>query len=201
MAIDPSFSAVISRLRAGDEEAAAEIFRRYVDRLIALASRQLDTRFRAKADPEDVVQSVYNSFFRRERDNRSPYDLSDWEGLWSLLATITIHKCFNRKEFWRAARRDVGREAVPGPDPDSGPCWDAIDRGPTPLQATVLSDTLEELIRRLAPSQRVMAELSFQGYTAPEVAHRCGCSERTVARVLRRIRDLLGELEAVEPGA
>ena len=196
MAIDPSFEVVISRLRAGDEEAAAEIFRRYVHRLIALASRQFETRFRAKADPEDVVQSVYKSFFRR--DDRSPFDLSDWDGLWSLLATITVRKCIDRRQFWRAARRDVGRETALGPDPTDEACWDAVDRGPTPLQATVLTDTLEELIRRLAPHQRALAELSLQGYTAPEVAGRCGCSERTVARVLKRIKDLLGEMEAAE---
>ncbi len=89
------------------------IFHRFVHRLTALASRQFDARFQAKADPEDVVQSVYRSFFLR--DERSPFDLSDWDSLWSLLATITIHKCFDKRSYWLAARRDVGRELRSGP--------------------------------------------------------------------------------------
>ena len=196
MATDSSFSLVMSKLRAGDDDAAALIFRRYVTRLIALASRQFEARFRAKADPEDVVQSVYESFFQRNKC--TPFELSDWDGLWSLLATITVRKCIDRRAFWHAARRDVAREAAGGADPADDAWWEAVDRGPTPLQASVLADTLEHLIRRLTPPARTIAELSLQGYTAVEIAARCECSERTVGRVLLRIRDSVHEVEAAE---
>ncbi len=199
MAMDHSFAIVMSKLNAGDQQAATEIFRRFVHRLIALASRQFEDRFRAKADPEDVVQSVYKSFFRR--NDRSPFELSDWDSLWALLATITVRKCCNRHEFWRAAKRDVRRETQPDPDPTAETLWEAIDRGPTPLQATVLADTLEQIIRQLEPHQRTVAELTLQGYTAVEIAGRCDCSERTVARVIHRIRQRMLEMETAESGS
>jgi RNA polymerase sigma-70 factor, ECF subfamily len=194
---DPTFFLVMSRLRAGDQEAAAEVFRRFVTRLIALASHQFEARLRGKDDPEDVVQSVYKSFFRR--DDRSPYELSDWESLWALLATITVRKCRDRREFWRAARRDPGREAASSHDPSAEAWLEAIERGPTPLQATILAETLEQLISPLNPRDRAIAEMSFQGYTAAEIAQHCECSERTVGRVLARIRTRLEEIEAAEP--
>jgi RNA polymerase sigma-70 factor (ECF subfamily) len=194
---DPSFFQVMSRLRAGDKEAAAEVFRRFVTRLIALASHQFEARLRGKADPEDVVQSVYKSFFRR--DDRLPYKLSDWEALWALLAAITVRKCRDRREFWRAARRDPNREAASGHDPEAEAWWEAVEKGPTPLQATILADTLEQLLRPLDPRDRVIAEMSFQGYTADEIADRCDCSERTVRRVMTRIRTRIREIEAADP--
>jgi RNA polymerase sigma-70 factor, ECF subfamily len=191
---EAQFDLVISRLRSGDEDAANEVFRRYVDRLIALASRQFDSRFRSKEDPEDVVLSVYRSFFRR--DVRAPYDLEGWDGLWALLATITIRKCIERRHFWKAARRDVARESSPPPGPSEEEWREAIDRGPTPEQALILNETLEFLVGRFEPSHRELAALYFNGYSAAEIAELCPCSERTVRRVVARFREGLREIEA-----
>ena len=194
MANDPAFAQVISKYRSGDEVAAREVFGRFVHRLVALASKQFDQRVRSKEDPEDVVNSAYKSFFRR--DVRAPFDLSDWDGLWALLATITVRKCIDRREFWRAECRDVGREDGAGFEPTAQSWEEAVDREPTPDQALALAETLERLFVRLGPDRREVAELSLQGYTAPEIVDRCGCSERTVGRVLARVRVILEEMEA-----
>ena len=196
MVQDTSLELVMSRLRSGDQDAARLIFQRFVHRLTALASHQLDARLRAKAEPEDVVQSVYKSFFAR--NDRTPYDLSDWDSLWSLLATITVRKCSDRRTFWLAARRSVGREGRPADGPDDA-LWSALDRGPTPLQATSLAEILEALLADLSPAHRAVAERSLQGDSAPEVARRCGCSERTVARVVAGLKKRLREIDSDGP--
>ena len=46
---------LLARWRAGDADAAAEIFRRYADRLIALARGRLSAKLARRIDPEDVV--------------------------------------------------------------------------------------------------------------------------------------------------
>ena len=191
---DASLESVMSRLRQGDQDAATLIFHRFVNRLTALASRQFDARFRAKTDAEDVVQSVYKSFFLR--DGRSPFDLSDWDSLWSLLATITIRKCHDKRSFWLAARRSVGREFDPKPTESRPSGWESLDRSPTPLEATVLAEILETILGELTPQHRSIAELSFQGFTALEAAAQCQCSERTVGRVIARIKDRLKEIDS-----
>jgi RNA polymerase sigma-70 factor, ECF subfamily len=53
----------MARLRSGDQDAAREVFQRFVGQLIRLARRQFDVVLRRKVDPEDVVQSAYKSFF------------------------------------------------------------------------------------------------------------------------------------------
>src|SRR3954464_3897514 len=64
------FEALVDRLRAGDAEAAAEVFHRYVGQLVGLASGRLAGLLRAQADPEDVVQSVFRSFFTRQQQGQ-----------------------------------------------------------------------------------------------------------------------------------
>src|SRR5262245_57321577 len=105
MGASDSFNDLMARLTAGDDEAAAAVFQRYAQRLIALAHSRLDEAARHKEDPEDVVQSVLRSFFTRHRGGQ--FHLADWDGLWSMLALITVRKCVNRIEYLRAECRDV----------------------------------------------------------------------------------------------
>src|SRR4051794_1410098 len=81
-----SFNDFMDRLRAKDEAAAAELFNHFVSRLIGLARLRLDEKLRRVADSEDIVQSVFKSFFVRLADGK--LDLEDWDSLWSILAVI-----------------------------------------------------------------------------------------------------------------
>src|SRR3954469_3145914 len=95
----PSFAGLLAQLRAGDEQAAREIHRRYTPRLVALAQRQFTPALLRRVDPESVVQSVYKSFFRR--GGAGEFDFGDWDDLWGLLACITLRKCSNQTRFHR----------------------------------------------------------------------------------------------------
>jgi RNA polymerase sigma-70 factor, ECF subfamily len=174
MSVSSEFEDVITRFRAGDEGAAGEIFRRFVVRLTALAATQFDAGRRFRADPEGVVQSVYRSFFTR--DLKKPFQLDGWEGLWSLLALITVRKC---------ARK---RRLHPGPIAVDQDCLEAVDRQPTPDEALALNDLIVRVFDAVDPDDRGRAELILQGYTAVEIADRCNCSERTVRRLREFIR-------------
>ena len=61
---------LLERIREGDEQAATELFDRYVDRLIELARSRLSPKLARRLDPEDVVQSACRSFFRLARADR-----------------------------------------------------------------------------------------------------------------------------------
>src|SRR5262245_50545219 len=60
-----SFPGFLARLQARDGDAAREVFQRFARQLISLAHRQFGARLRHKVDPEDIVQSAYQSFFLR----------------------------------------------------------------------------------------------------------------------------------------
>jgi RNA polymerase sigma-70 factor (ECF subfamily) len=184
MGATEDFQAVMAKLRRGDPDAATEIFRRYVRRLTALASRQFDTRLRVRADPEGVVQSVYRSFFAR--DTRAPFELDGWERLWALLAIITIRKCARKRERWRDP---------PTTDAD----WAAaVDRQPTPREAVELTELVARIFREIDRDDREATEMILQGYTAVEIAEKVGCSERTVRRLRDRIRAIVERIEGDE---
>jgi RNA polymerase sigma-70 factor (ECF subfamily) len=182
------------RLRSGDEDAAAEVFHRFSQRLIGLARARLDHLVRQKMDPEEVVQSVYKSFFVRFADGQ--YDLKTWDGLWALLTLITVRKCGHRIEYFRAACRDVRHEAAPPPSEDSTSSWEAIARDPTPAEAAMLADTVAQLMRVLDGRDRDIVSLTLQGLAAPAISAHVGCSERTVRRVLDQVKKWLQHPEA-----
>ena len=108
---ETTFDDLMARLNDGDDEAAAEIFNRFVRRLIFLARSRLNAQVRQKEDPEDVVQSVFRSFFTRQVEGQ--FEIGNWESLWAMLAVITLRKCGNRIEYFQAAKRNVQRN-VPG---------------------------------------------------------------------------------------
>jgi RNA polymerase sigma-70 factor, ECF subfamily len=193
MASESSFADLMARLRAGDEGAAAEVFARYAHRLIALARGRLDSRLRQKVDPEDVVQSVWRSFFTRYADGQ--FDLATEGNLWGMLAVITARKCGRKVAQFHGPHRDVRKEVPPplvSEGADAG--WAAYARDPTPHEAAVLADTLEHFMRELSEQERRTLELHLQGYTAAEIGADLGRSEYTVRWALKRIRKRLRHL-------
>jgi len=66
--------------------------------------------------------------------------------------------------------------------------WTVLAREPTPLEAMIFSETVEELLRPLNSRDRTIAMLALEGYTRQEIAEQAGCTERTVYRVLARLR-------------
>lgn len=189
-----SFHQVIGRLRSGDDTAAAEIFRRFAAQLIRLARGRLGARLHGKVDAEDVLQSVFRSFFVRQSEGR--FELGDWESLWCLLVRITLRKCGRQVAAYSAGRRDVRREIHPEAAADES-CrqWEAVAREPTPQEVASLAETVEHLMRGLDETQRHIVMLRLQGHSAAEISGQVGRTERTVRRVLAQVRDGLKRLE------
>jgi len=192
MTAETAFPGVIQRMRAGDQDAAALIFGRHLSRLVAMARTRNVASARGKEDPEDVVQSVYRSFLQADRT--SPFNLEDWDGLWAIMAVIMVRKCLDRREYWGAARRDLRRESVPGLLDNGVPVREADPRSPTPLEIVAFQETLEQLGTLFRPEQGEIVRAILEGYDPATIAGRCGCSERTVARVAKRIKHLLEEM-------
>ena len=195
MAEDVSFDDLLADLRAGDPSAAARVVDRYARRLVALARKNLDRRILGKEDPEDVLQSVFKSFFQRV--SAGQFRLDSREDLWALLVSLTLHKCGHRVEYFRAARRDVQREAAPPPPAESsGGDWQALAREPTPVEAAMLAETVERLLCGLEPHQRQIVQLSLEGEAPARIAAAVGVTQRTVQRVLRGVRERLQKWRA-----
>jgi RNA polymerase sigma-70 factor (ECF subfamily) len=191
MSPNDSFQQLMTRLRAGDDAASA-VFHRFARRLIGLARSHVDSWLQHKVDPEDIVQSVYESFFRRHQEEL--LEVKSWDSLWSLLTLITVRKCLKRIEYLQAERRDVRREVGIGGGDDSGPCWQMLDREPSPEEAVLLAETVEQVLRDFDAEDRPVIELSFQGCSTEEIGKRLNRAERSVRRLRERARGLLEDM-------
>jgi RNA polymerase sigma-70 factor (ECF subfamily) len=197
MSDDPaSFADLMAQLRDGEERAATVIFQRFAGRLVGLARGRLNADLRRKVDPEDVLQSVFKSFFRRHAE--APFDFSGWDNIWAVLIVLTVRKCGRRVETFHAAKRDARREVpLPGGGESS---WgqDPAGHEPTPEEVAMLTETLENLMRDLDEHARQILTLRLQGYQLAEIAGEVGLTERTVQRVMRKVRDRLDAIRATE---
>jgi RNA polymerase sigma-70 factor (ECF subfamily) len=190
MSVHDSILDLMARLKSGEDAAAREVFARFTNRLVGLARAHLDGRLARKVDPEDVVQSAYKSFFVRQRDG--DLDIGSWDGLWGLLTVITVRKCADKAEHFRAGKRDMAREANQ-PSDSSPALWQlAVDREPSPDEAMSLAEAVEDLFRAIDdPDERAILELSLQGFSATEISQKLGRAERSVRRLRERIRKRL----------
>ncbi len=196
MNADASFTDLMARLRDGDDTAAAAVFRRFVRRLIGFTRGQLETWVRLKIDPEDVVQSVYKSFFARYEAGQ--FAVADWDGLWGLLTCIAVRKCVNHVHFWRAVRRQSSREVSLSSVEVAPEYGRLLAREPTPAEAAALTETLEQLMQGLPPFDREVLVLHLQGHDIPAISVRVARSERTVRRALEVARLRLCGLSEAE---
>jgi RNA polymerase sigma-70 factor (ECF subfamily) len=188
-----SFAEFVTRLQNKDDAAAQELFGRFTCQLMGVAMRHIDARLRHKVEPEDVVQSAYKSFFLRYGPEN--LEVVNWNSLWGLLALITVRKCAERATYHRALRRDAARE-VPAPAGDEPAPWmEPLGREPTPLEAAVLSETVDQLLSDLDEEERPIVELSLQGYTTREISERLGRAERTVRLLREGVRHRLERLQ------
>ncbi len=188
-----SFAEFLAKLHGNNDAAAQQLFGRFTHQLIAHALRHIDARLRHKVDPEDVVQSAYKSFFFRY--GAGNLELVNWNSLWGLLTLITVRKCAERAAYHRAERRDAARE-VSSPRGEEGALWlEPLGREPTPVEAAVLSETVEQLLAGLDAEERPVLELSLQGFTTREISERLGRAERTVRLLREGVRHRLERMQ------
>jgi RNA polymerase sigma factor (sigma-70 family) len=189
---------LVTQWRAGSEQAAGELVRRYAARLLGLARNLLSARLARHVDPEDVVQSVYRCFFADARGDR--YVLERSGDLWRLLATMTLHKVQSQAQYHAAGKRALSRTRPFGTESSLlDQHAEVFSREPSPDEGAALVDELECLLAPFPPPQRHMVRLRLQGYLIGEIAERAGCSERWVRRVLEQFKARL-EQRAVLAG-
>ncbi|MFO0906545.1 MAG: sigma-70 family RNA polymerase sigma factor [Pirellulales bacterium] len=175
---------LLLRLRSGEGDAATDLYLRYADRLLNLARRQTPADLASRFDPEDVVQSVFRTFFRRF--SAGAYDVPDGGELWKLLLVISLNKLRKLGQHHRAQKRDV-RRTIAGDEVGRVPGMH--DEG----AVAHLKVTIDELLQSLDEHATRIIELRMEGREVQEIATAVGRSKRTVERVLQGFRQRLAE--------
>ncbi len=169
--------------------ATEQLYRRYADRIRALARRAMSSALVRRVEVDDIVQSVFRRFFKAVDQGR--YAIPSGEDLGDLLVAITLNRVRSEEAYHRAKRRDLrkttggeGLAEVPGPE-CSG---DDLGRD--------LPVVVNELIESLPPDHRQVVADRMEGFEVAEIAARIGRSKRTVERMLQDARSRLKTLLA-----
>lgn len=181
----PTDASLLVRFRRGEEDAATQLYLRYAGRLRALAANQASADVRRRVDPDDIVQSVFRTFFRRAAAGQ--YEVPAGEELWKLFLVIGLNKVRAVAAFHKAARRDV-RATAGGSEFDK-----AADETPAADEAALsaLRLTIDELLAPLPATHREIVELRIGGHEVAEIAAKTGRAKRSVERILQEFRDAL----------
>lgn len=181
----PSDHSLLRQFRGGEVDAATELYSRYASRLLELAKRRTGSELGQRVDPEDIVQSVFRTFFRRASEGS--YQVPDGSTLWKLLMVIALNKIRSLADYHRALKRDV-RRTVGAQEPQSRDSeWESLN---------ILQMTIDDLTGTLPETHREMIRLRIEGYGVNEIAERVERSKRTTERVLQAFRASL--LEALK---
>lgn len=179
--VAPSDRSLLARVRNGSEVAAATLYTRYAQRLLALAKAKCGTDLAARVDAEDIVQSVFGSFFRGA--SQGFYDAPSGEEIWGLLLVIALNKLRAKGAHHRAAKRDVRRTVSTTTEAgDLDP--PANDEAAGALLRMVIGEVLE----KLPEGHREVVRLRIEGFEVTEIAARAGRSMRTTERILQEFR-------------
>jgi len=164
----------------------ADAVARFSSRLIALARSRMPERLRGRVDPEDVVQSVFRSFFTGNQAGEFVFEESS--DVWRLLAAITYRKVQQTIRHHHRQRRDVAREIPEDSVPPN------TESAATASSLAMMVELIDQLTRLIPERHREILSLRLENYSVEEIADRVGVSTRTVERALAMIREAAGKL-------
>ncbi len=192
MKTDDRWEEWIHGLRTGDTDAADEFWRSYGTQLMRLAEQNIAARLRRRVDPEDVVQSAFRTFLRRAE--RGQFELPDDDGLWRLLCAITLNKARQQARLHTRQKRALDQETYLDAESTEGGAAPSSTE-PTPDEVAILVDLVERLLADTDDAdERDIVTFRLQDFTNEEIARKVNCSERTVRRIVHRLRSRLDRL-------
>ena len=180
----------IDLIKHGDSFAANQIWNRYFDRLVRTVRKRLYGQNRAISDEEDIVVSVFESFYAAAEHGRFP-DLADRDDLWRLLLTMSARKIIDKRRHDRRKRRggEIAVQSLNSGEDDSL-IIDAIGSVPSPEMIIMMQESVEQLFSHLGVGNlRDLAGAKLEGHSNAVIAAKFGCSERTIERRLHLIRE------------
>jgi len=185
-----SFRELMRRVRAGDQDAAAELVRRYEPAIRReVRVRLTDRRMRRVLDSADICQSVLGNFFARAALGQ--FDLQEPRQLLRLLVTMARNKVIYWARKTYAPNRDKRREqsiewaVQTGMEPQSPDV--------SPSENVAGAELLEEFRSRLSAEERQIAEQRAAGREWAAIAAERGSSPEALRKRMERAFDRVAQ--------
>jgi RNA polymerase sigma-70 factor (ECF subfamily) len=201
--VSGSLADLLQRLKNGDDSAASLILERYEAQVRLVVRRCLPRVLRSRFDSQDIMQSVWRSFFQRLRgevveddhgvSQPAPGDPSlvfgDSSQLFSFLSRMAKNKVIDQYRRETSQKADIHRECTISDE--HGHAMDPPSHAETPEDLVTAADELSHWRTLLPQNRRVLLDMKAHGLSSKEIGDQLGISERTVQRVLEDLRHRL----------
>jgi RNA polymerase sigma-70 factor (ECF subfamily) len=188
------FQALLAEVRSGNQDAAAELMRRYAVQIQRIARIRLGRNgLQRVVDSTDICQSVMANFFHRVVAGQ--FELETPEQLLRLLATMARNQVIKKASHHHARRRDLRR--LVGPDEAEET---AVDPQGTPSLVVGNREVMEKLRSSLTHEEQQLLDARIAGRSWNEIAEE---TKSPVDRIRKRLtRALERAVQTLEiPGA
>ena len=190
---DGSVSDLIAELKQQpSQEAAQQIYQRYIGRLVRRAKSLLGDAPRGAADEEDIATRAINDLFAGIEEGRFPR-LDDRQDLWQVLMMLMHRRVVDHlRKYGPEAALLQGESVLHGVSEDSAQAFGMArlpDDEPTPEEVMEFADSLRCRLADLpAERHRQIALWKLEGRSSEEIAGLLGYTKRTVEYALQAIR-------------
>lgn len=177
---------LVSKASEGDEGAIDALLARHLPRLRGFIRLNAGEHIQKKESVSDIVQSVCREVLQ---------DLSDfsYEGEAAFrqwLFTMAMRKIIDRGRYYKAQKRDPGREVQPGRDSEGAMEYAELGTLFTPSRDAMVQeeiDRIEQAFQGLPDHYRDVITMSrIFGYSNAEIGARLGKGEDAVRMLLAR---------------
>jgi RNA polymerase sigma-70 factor (ECF subfamily) len=184
------FQDLIRRVRAGDQDAAAELVRQYEPEIRrAIRIRLTDSSLHRVLDSMDICQSVLANFFNRA--SQGQFDLQQPAQLLKLLVTMARHRLVDQARKEQAECRDQRRLMA-----SDAPLEQVAGSDSTPSQIVANEELAQAMRNNLSAEERYLADQRAQGRDWAELAAELGGTpealRKKLARAMERVSRQLG---------
>jgi RNA polymerase sigma-70 factor (ECF subfamily) len=195
-------------LRAGNTDAAAQLFVLCRDRLRKMVRLRLDQRLQGRLDPSDVLQEAFLDVQKKAPDFASRGDLPGY--LWLRLITAERLLILHRHHLGAQVRNAAQEVSLYGGKMPtaSSQCLAnlLLGRLTTPSEAAIRAERqlrLQEALNQMDPTDReVLALRHFEELSNSETAAVLGLSKTAASnryvRALKRLKDVLASLPGIQ---
>lgn len=197
---------LLAKVRAGDQQALAELFARHREKLRRMVQLRLDHRLAGRVSPSDVLQEAYIDAMKRIDHYFEKPD----QPFFGWLRLIVGQRLADVHREHLALKRDVGQEVsiqrgAPGAD---SACLAAslLGSGTSPSHAAARMESfhrLEESLNQMDPFDReVLALRHFEELSNTEAATLLGiqptAASKRYVRALARLKQILETLSGFQ---
>jgi RNA polymerase sigma-70 factor (ECF subfamily) len=171
----------LDRLNQGTSS-ANELDGRYRSILCRLVEKEINQRYKRREEPEDIVQSAFRTFYRRNAQGEFHIDSS--ADLWRLLETIARRKLLKHIEYHDAEKRNPGAE-------EYLETVEFFTKAPTAEEVVIAADLMEMALAGLDETYVKVFHMRLNNCTEEEIAQKLGTTRAFVRGKLNRLRNRL----------